>query len=187
MKDNEENIQTGETPGETRTEAEAPTAGSLENEIRRKTDEYNALQNKYLRTLADMENLRKRMTRDQADAIRYANEKVFLEMIPVLDNIERAILHADEKKEFEPMLEGLRLTLREFLGVLEKFGVRPIESIGRPFDPARHHAVEQVISDAHEEGTVVAELRKGYFLNERTLRPALVSVSKRPEGGEKTE
>jgi len=155
----------------------------LEREIQKKGGEYQALNDKYLRSIADMDNQRKRMAREQAEAIKYANEKLFQDILPVVDNLERASLHAREKKDFTALIEGLNLTLREFLGVLDKFGIRPVESLGQPFDPARHHAVAQVESSEHEEGVVVEELRKGYLLNDRTLRPALVSVAKKPAAG----
>ena len=158
---------------------ETPSANES-SELKKKEEEYRALNDKYLRALADMENLRKRMSREQAEAIKYSNEKILLELIPVLDNFERALHHSNEKKDFDALVEGLKLTMRECLSMMEKFGVCQIESLGKTFDPTKHHAVSQVISQKHEEGTVVEELRKGYFLNDRTLRPALVSVSKKP-------
>jgi molecular chaperone GrpE len=151
----------------------------LEREFKKKEEECKLLNDRYLRALADMDNLRKRMTRDQSEALKYAHEKLFIDVIPVVDNLERAVLHAGEKKDFDALIEGLNLTLKEFLGVLEKFGVQPLESVGKSFDPALHHAVSQVLSETVDEGVVVEELRRGYVYNDRTIRPALVSVSKK--------
>jgi molecular chaperone GrpE len=153
---------------------------ALESELKKKEEEYRALEEKYIRSLAEMENHKKRMNRDLAESIKFANEKVFVEIIPVVDNLERAIHHAGEKSDFNSLVEGLHLILRDFTGLFDKFCVKSIDSTGQLFDPAIHHAVSQVTSEVHEEGMVIEELRKGYSLNNRTLRPALVCVSKKP-------
>ena len=99
-------------------------------------------------------------------------------MLPVLDNLARAIGHAKESKNLDKLIEGLELTQKEFLSVLNKFGVTAIESLGQPFDPAHHQAMLQIETDDQEENTVVEEFQKGYLLHNRVLRPALVSVAK---------
>ena len=154
------------------------------DKLDKKEDECKDLNDKYLRTLAEMENFRKRMIREQSESVRYANEKILCDLLAVIDNVERAVLHSKEKKDFDALINGLELTMKEFAGVLEKYGGKCIESRGQTFDPARHHAVSTVESDAQQDNTVVEEFRKGYLLNDRILRPSLVSVAKKREGAE---
>ncbi|PLX74007.1 MAG: nucleotide exchange factor GrpE [Desulfuromonas sp.] len=134
----------------------------------------------YLRALADLENYRKRAQRDKEDAIRFANDNLLREMVPVIDNLERAVEHANDDQG-SSLLEGVEMTLVQFRKVLETFGVKPVESIGQPFDPNFHQAMGQVESDEYEPNTVVQEMQKGYTLNNRLLRPAMVMVAKTPE------
>ncbi|HXC61789.1 MAG TPA: nucleotide exchange factor GrpE, partial [Nitrospiria bacterium] len=117
-------------------------------------------------------------------------------LLPVLDNLARAIGHAKESRNLDKLVEGLELTQKEFVSVLNKFGVTAIESLGQPFDPVHHQAMLQVDTDDQEENTVVEEFAKGYLLHDRVLRPALVSVAKNAkkaasplhgQGTEKTE
>jgi len=134
----------------------------------------------YLRALADLENYRKRAQRDKEDAIRFANDNLLREMVPVIDNLERAVEHANDDQG-SSLLEGVEMTLVQFRKVLETFGVKPVESIGQLFDPNFHQAMGQVESDEYEPNTVVQEMQKGYTLNNRLLRPAMVMVAKTPE------
>lgn len=152
---------------------------TLKAMLQNKEKELGDMKDKYLRTLAEMDNFRKRAARDQTEAIKYANEKLLSDLLSVIDNIERAILHSKEKKDFDALINGLELTIKEFNEVLTKYGVRSIESLGHHFDPSMHHAVSLVETDAHEENTVVEEFRKGYLLNDRVLRPSLVGVAKK--------
>ena len=99
-------------------------------------------------------------------------------MLPVLDNLARAIGHAKESRNLDKLVEGLELTQKEFVSVLNKFGVIAIESLGQPFDPIHHQAMLQIETDDQEENTVVEEFEKGYLLHDRVLRPALVGVAK---------
>ena len=133
---------------------------------------------RYLRTYAEFENYKKRVTKDQRDQSRYANEQLLKALLPVLDNLARAIGHAKESGHLDKLVEGLELTQKEFVSVLNKFGVSAIESLGQPFDPVHHQAMLQVETDEQEENTVVEEFEKGYLLHDRVLRPALVSVAK---------
>lgn len=132
----------------------------------------------YLRARADLDNFRKRAQRDKEDLIRFANDNLLRDLLPVLDNLERAIAHA--KNGDSGLLEGVEMTLGQLRKVLEKSGVTPVEAMGRPFDPACHEAMGQLESSDHGPNTVVQELQKGYLLNERLLRPTLVMVSKPP-------
>jgi len=136
----------------------------------------------YLRSQAEMENFRKRMQRDKQDALRFANEGILREILPVVDNLERAVEHARENDtDTAGLLEGVEMTLEQFARTLEKFGVKPVEAVGKPFDPACHEAMGQVVTGDAPPNSVVQQLQKGYLLNERLLRPALVMVAKAPE------
>lgn len=135
----------------------------------------------YLRERAELENFRKRSQRDKEDAIRYANDRLLREMIPVLDNLERAVEHAGQKgEESKGLLEGVTITATQFRKALEDFGVKPIVALGAPFDPNLHQAMGQMESAEHAPNTVVTEYQKGYLLHDRLLRPSMVIVSKAP-------
>lgn len=134
----------------------------------------------YLRARADLENQRKRAQRDLEDANRYANDRLLKEMVPVLDNLERALEHAGQGSEGQGLIDGVTLTVNLFRKTLESFGVRVINAVGTPFDPNLHQAMGQVETTEQPPNTVVTEFQKGYLLNERLLRPALVMIAKAP-------
>ena len=143
-----------------------------------------ALHNKdlYLRALADLENYRKRAQREKEDAIRYANSNLLREMIPVIDNLERAVEHAnDGDDQDQGLLEGVQMTLEQFRKVLEGFGVKIIESLGQPFNPEFHQAMGEMVTSEHPPHAVAQEMQKAYTLNGRLLRPALVMIARAPE------
>jgi molecular chaperone GrpE len=131
-----------------------------------------------LRTAAEAENFKKRLQREKEEQIRYANETFMRELLPVIDNLERAIQHAAAVPNQQGLLEGLDMTLKGFLDTLAKFNCLAIEAVGKPFDPNFHEAVSQEENAEVEPNTVLKELQKGYLLRERLLRPAMVIVSK---------
>jgi molecular chaperone GrpE len=139
---------------------------------------------RYVRLYAEFENYKKRTARENEDFRRYANEAVLKEMLPVLDNFERAVSHAKEADGAAGggLLEGVELVRRQFLDVLGKLGVTPIEAMGRPFDPQVHQAVSQREAADAAAGTVVDELQRGFIFRERVLRPAMVVVARGPQG-----
>ena len=155
---------------------------SIREALEKKEAECRELQDKYVRALAEMDNFRKRMNREMNDSVKFANEKILGDLLAVLDNMERAITHSREKKDFDSLLDGLELTMKEFRGVFEKHGVQSVESVGQLFDPSKHHAVAMIESDTHGDNVIVEEFRKGYLLNDRVLRPSLVSVAKKKDG-----
>lgn len=171
--------------------SEEPDIQQLRSELQKKEQAAKEWQDRYLRTLADFENYKKRAQKEQIEQAKFANEKLIKEFLPVIDNLERALLHSKETKDFDKMVEGVELIHKQLLSAMGKFGVRPIESLHRPFDPFLHQSIGQVESEPgsdQEEDQVVAETQKGYFLNERVLRPSLVLVSKKkgsPAGEEK--
>lgn len=140
-----------------------------------------ALENRdlYLRARADLDNFRKRAQREREDLLKFSNETILREMLPVIDNLERALQHAVTDGE-TGLLQGVELTLGQFNKVLEKFNVVALDAIGELFDSARHEAIGQIESAEQPVNTVVQMLQKGYLLNERLLRPAMVLIAKAP-------
>jgi molecular chaperone GrpE len=131
-----------------------------------------------LRQAAELENYKKRSARERDDAARYAIEMLLKDLLPVVDNLERAVAHAAGGGNGKPLVQGVEMVLRSLLDILAKHGVSQMIALGQPFDPAKHEAIAQVESEDHEPNSVVEELHKGYLLRERLLRPALVSVAK---------
>jgi molecular chaperone GrpE len=136
---------------------------------------------RYLRAVADLENAKRRAQRERDDYHRYANEAISRDLIPVLDNFERARAAAREGRDAAGVVEGVELIRRELFKVLEKAGVERYSALGQPFDPSRHEAVARVVSVQHPEGTVVNETLPGYVLHGRVLRPAMVAVAAAPD------
>lgn len=136
--------------------------------------ENSDLRDRYLRTLADFDNFRKRSDREKQDYFRFALADVFRDLLPVIDNFDRALEHADEGDEFH---RGVLLIYKQMFDVLQKYGLKPIDESGVRFDPNIHEAVVREENPDVPSHTVVQILQKGYFLNDRLLRPALVKVA----------
>jgi molecular chaperone GrpE len=136
---------------------------------------------KYVRTVAELDNYRKRAVREKADAIKYGNENLLRDILPLVDNVDRALEHAGTSDDFEAFKKGLKMLHEQLLCCLKKYGVEVIDTAGKHFDPNVHEAMLQVVSDEHETGKVVNEFERGYLLNGRLLRPAKVCVCKQPE------
>ncbi|MEW5914080.1 MAG: nucleotide exchange factor GrpE [Thermodesulfobacteriota bacterium] len=138
------------------------------------------LKDRVLRQAAELENFKKRSEREKADFLRRANEGLVRDLLPVLDNLERALAHARENAELASLLEGMELVHSELLKTLGRHGLEPVEAMGQPFDPVLHEAMMQQDNPELEENTVVGEMQKGYRFQDRLLRPAMVVVSKKP-------
>lgn len=136
---------------------------------------------RYLRQVAELDNFKRRASREKEEAIRFANETLVRDLLPVVDNLERAIAHSKGESNGKPLIEGVEMVLRGLFDVLAKYGVIQVSALGEPFDPGKHEAMAQVESGTHPPNTVVEEYHKGYLLRDRLLRPALVSVAKAPE------
>ena len=131
-----------------------------------------------LRERAELENQRKRLQRDLEQARRFANEKLLADLLPVLDSLERGL--ALEGNDYAGLRGGVELTQRELSRVIDANGLKVVDPVGQPFDPERHQAMSLVPTAEHQPNTVVQVMQKGYVLNDRLLRPALVAVSKAP-------
>jgi molecular chaperone GrpE len=132
-----------------------------------------------LRERAEIENQRKRLQRDLEQARKFANERLLGDLLPVCDSLERGL--AVDNADIAALREGMDLTLKALLKVAEGNGLRPIDPLGQPFDPERHQAMTMVSAPGTAPNTVVAVMQKGYALNDRLLRPALVAIAKAPD------
>ena len=170
-----------ETETEDETVVEEPS-----DESQLKETECKELNEKYLRLYAEFENYKKRVNKDKEELVKYGNESLLSNLLPIIDNLELALKHASNDVS-DGLVQGVQITLKELNKTLEKEGLSAIEADGKPFDPAVHHAMTQVERDDIEENTVVEEFRKGYMLKEKVLRPSLVAVSKKPEDNQGKE
>jgi molecular chaperone GrpE len=154
---------------------------SVHEELASKAEEeYKALNNKYLRLAAEFENYKRLSQRDQREQIRFGNEQLLKELLPVVDNMERAIKAARTNAGDSALVQGVELTLKQLSGILAKFGVQAVETTGQDFDPSAHQAVSYGPSNDVPANKVLDEFQKGYRLHDRILRAAMVSVSSGP-------
>jgi Molecular chaperone GrpE (heat shock protein) len=164
--DNEQDIEVSE--GEDNTQGKEAAAPQ---EVSKDEEELNT---RYLRLAADFQNYKKRVEKEKGDIYAYANEKIVVELLDVIDNFERALEHSDSNESFA---EGMAMIFRQFKGVLEKSGVEEMNAIGELFDPNFHHAVLTENSAEYESGQITQVLQKGYLLNKKVIRPAMVKVA----------
>ncbi len=168
-------------------EEKRATVASLEKKIAEKEKDLAECKDKMLRLAAELENFKKRVEREKIEHMKYALEEFAKELLPFLDNLERAVSVAKETKDMEKMIEGIELTLSGYLKTLERFGLRAFVAEGQRFDPNFHEALSVEENPEIEENTVLKELLKGYTLHDRVIRPALVVVSKRNQPEDKKE
>jgi molecular chaperone GrpE len=173
-----EEVKEKEAQGESQEEAPRDLEKELAEALQAAADN----QDKLLRIAADFENFKKRMERERTLIMKYAGEHILREMLPVVDNLERALGHgkgemADAEKNLASLFEGVELTLKSLQNSLDKFEVKPIESTGQPFDPNRQEAMTMEASDTVPASHVISEFEKGYFYKDRLLRAAKVIVS----------
>jgi len=133
----------------------------------------------YIRSQAEIDNLKKRYQKEQQGLVKFANESLIKQLLPVVDSLEKAITHSQDEDSIQTIREGVDLTLKGLMDILQKAGVETIEAIGEQFDPNFHEAVSEMADDGVEPGTVIKDLQKGYILNQRLIRPSMVIVSKK--------
>ena len=153
----------------------------LDKQLEAKDESIKELQAKMLYLQAEFENFKKLKIKEKQEVLKYGNETLLQELVPVIDNLEMALAHATHADDIKVIVEGVKITLNQFLKVLEKSGVERIEALGTKFDPNLHEALYQEERDDVEPDMVVSEVQKGYLLNGRLVRPSRVSVSKKPE------
>ena len=172
-------------------QAEAGTEGSggeveaLRAQLADKDKEIAELKDKYLRTLADTENARKRVRQQSEESVRIQREAILRDLLPIIDNLERALAASREGTDAKTIVDGVEMTVRALIDFLRAQGVTPVQSVGQAFDPNRHEAVDHVASQTHPPNTVVDEFHRGYLIGDRVLRPARVSVAKGGNSGKR--
>ncbi len=164
----------------------------LEKELADAREEILGLRDKMLRAAAENENFKKRVERERMASLKYAGEAIFREILPVVDNLERAVGQGvvegvEAEKNLAALLEGVQLTLKSLVGTLEKFEVKAVESVGEPFDPVHQEALTMAVSDTIPANHVITDFEKGYYYKDRLLRAAKVVVSSGKEEGESKE
>jgi molecular chaperone GrpE len=166
--------ETAEASTEEAADHADPQASTELDNLRRQAEENYQ---RFLRVQADFDNFRRRARQEKEEFAKYASLKLIEQLLPIVDNFERALQSSRETSDFEALAKGLDMTSRQLAQVLEQEGLRPMESVGQPFNPEYHQAIMQVESEEHEEGIVVEEVQKGYMLKDKVLRPAMVKVS----------
>jgi molecular chaperone GrpE len=148
-----------------------------QDEIARLKAEAEEHQQRFVRAQADFDNFRRRTQKEKEELAKYASMKLVTELVPVIDNFERAMATVPEGTEVESFSKGIEMIFRQLETVLNNEGLTSMDTVGQPFNPEFHQAIMSVESDEYEEGTVVEEVQKGYMLKDKVLRPAMVKVS----------
>jgi molecular chaperone GrpE len=149
----------------------------LQEQLQKLQEESKQNYDHYLRALAEVENIKKRTQREREEYLKYANVSFIKKLLPVIDDLHRAVDNANKSKDFEMLSKGIEMTTRSLDDLLKGEGLQVIESVGKPFDPQYHQALTVEKSDEHPENTVIEQLQTGYTLHNRVIRPSLVKVS----------
>jgi molecular chaperone GrpE len=155
----------------------------LEAQIAEKDRELTELKDRYLRTVAETDNIRKRIRQQSEESVRLQRENFLRDLLPIVDNLERAVEAARGGGNGKSILEGVEMTLRSLLDFLKSHGVTQMSAVGQQFDPQLHEAVDQIEDANHPPNTVVNEFHRGYLIGDRMLRPARVSVASSSRNG----
>lgn len=150
-------------------------------ELEKVKQENKELSDRLLRTLAEFDNYRKRVTREKEELTTYGTERLALALLPVLDNFERACEQAHTARDVQQVVSGIEMILKQLRSTLEKFNIKPFDATGEMFDPEKHEAVAQQEHESYPANTVTAEVQKGYYLGDKLLRPARVIVAREPQ------
>lgn len=150
----------------------------LKDQLQKKAEDIAEARDQVMRVRAETENFKKRLQKEKTDLAMYANEKLIKQLLPIYENLERAL--ATPEVSLQTLQEGVQMIFKQFTSFLEKEKVETIAALGEKFDPSKHEALKQIESDTHEENTVVEEYSKGYLLHGRVLLPVRVVISKKP-------
>jgi len=174
------NAEIAKPQGEDPADGDRSEPGRLASDesVEAKDKEIAELKDKYLRTLAEHENARRRIRQQSEDSIKRQKENLLHDLLPIVDNLERAVEASKGKSDGKSIVEGVQLVLASLMDFLKSNGVRPMASVGEQFDPNKHEAADHVPHIAHPPNTVVSEFHRGYLINDKVLRPARVVVSK---------
>lgn len=170
----------GDEATATMMDAPAESDSLVAKELAPLREERDRLKDQLLRTAADYDNFRKRTRKDVEDAERRGREDAIREMLPVFDNLERAVAAAGSVSDVAAIVEGVKMVLKLFEDQAQRLGLARVAAVGHRFDPAIHDAIQQQETDEHAPGTVIAEIVPGYKLGERLVRPAMVVVARKP-------
>jgi molecular chaperone GrpE len=183
--ENNKNSESNQTKDQTAPDGAATAGASAaksdegadlqEEKIRHLEEEVQVAKDRYLRTLAEMDNMRRRQERERQDLLKYASEKLLQDLLPVLDSFEKASSVAGAEAG-SGMVEGIRMVHKQLTHVLENNGLKAVEAVGKPFDPNLHQAIQRLDADSVDQETVKDEYQRGYTLNGRLIRPTMVSV-----------
>ncbi|SDI96921.1 molecular chaperone GrpE [Ferrimonas sediminum] len=177
-----EQVELEQEQVETEQDPQAARIDELESQLAAAKATIDGQKDSVVRAHAEMENIRRRSAQDVEKARKFALEKFAGELLPVIDNLERALQTADADNEaVKPLIEGVELTRKSFLSSVDKFGIKEIDPLGQPFNPDQHQAMAMQPSEEFAANTVMAVMQKGYELNGRLLRPAMVMISKGSE------
>jgi molecular chaperone GrpE len=160
---------------------EKMTKGQLLNRVKEVQETAEKNFDLYVRSQAEIDNLKKRFQKEKAELYKFSNESLIKKLLSVGDNLEKAIAHSENHNSLDALREGVELTLKGLMDTLEREGLESVKALGEPFDPNFHEAISELQDNSAKPGTVIQELQKGYTLNERLIRPAMVIVSKNDE------
>ena len=180
-------VQIPVTDGEAVDPGDVAEANSSEELVTLPIEEYETLRaeaaelkDRYLRVVADFDNYRKRVAKEKEDLVCFANERLICDLLPVLDNLERALSVDLDQAGMDSVLAGVKMVSEQFHSLLHSCGLEPVEAVGHTFDPNHHEAVGVLPTADHDEGTVISEMQKGYSLKGKVLRPSMVHVAGKP-------
>ena len=178
-----EEIPLEEEESQDKEEEEIPITKMTKAQLIKKIEKVREASDKnldlFIRSQAEIDNLKKRYQKERQSLAKFANESLIKQLLPVVDNLEKAITHSQDEDSIEAIREGIDLTLKGLTDILQKAGVETVEAAGKQFDPNFHEAVSEMADDGVEPGTVTKDLQKGYILNKRLIRPSMVIVSKK--------
>lgn len=182
-------VESGEPAEASQDKAETIDPEKLKEALAAKEKEAKENYDRYLRTVADLENFKKRAARDKADILKYGKEDLIKDILPFLDSLDRALVHAEntESSDVQSFKSGIALIQDQLLCCLKKHGVEKIDSVGEDFDPNVHEALMQMDSAEHQDNQIVSEMEKGYLLNGRLIRPSRVCVCKKTKDNDGCE
>ncbi|MBI3996258.1 MAG: nucleotide exchange factor GrpE [Candidatus Omnitrophica bacterium] len=183
----ERHTSTNAQPKDGEHQASRPSGAPGADEAQRLREEAQQAKDQYLRTLADVENTRKRFQREKEEFVKFAAESMVRELLPIVDSLDQALVAVDKQSDPQAIIKGVHLIYRQLLGLLDKEGVKRIPTVGEPFDPHKHEAVAQIeCTDGTSDDTIVEEVQVGYTMNGKVVRPAMVKVAKKAHSTQQT-
>lgn len=173
-----------ETKEQQKQETETEKLAKALNEEKKRAEDY-LTRLKYVQ--ADFENLKKRVDRQLEEVAKYCNERLIIDLLDVVDELEMAVKSSCSSNSTEALIQGVEMTLKKLKKVLQNEGVSPIECLNKPFDPSKHNAVAKIEKEGAEESTVIEEIRKGYIMKEKVIRPSIVKIAVKPSSNSQKE